>query len=77
MHARTVCPTSRTTRARAVGWEPSRTAYPWWFPHDESLLRALGAASRIVYGRDDDKGPALRRDLGPLARVGARMLKRG
>ena len=61
-------------RVRLVGWEPSRTADPWWFPYDESLLRALDAASRIVYGRDADKGPALRRNLGPLARVARRVL---
>ena len=61
---------------RLVGWEPSHTGDAWWFPYDEYLSRALEAASRIAYGRDDDKATALRRNLGPLLRVGTRMLRR-
>ncbi|HLM26633.1 MAG TPA: aldehyde dehydrogenase family protein [Thermoleophilaceae bacterium] len=63
-------------QVRLVGWEPSHTGDAWWFPYDEHLARALEAASRIVYGRDDDKPAALRRGLGPLLRVGTRMLRR-
>jgi acyl-CoA reductase-like NAD-dependent aldehyde dehydrogenase len=63
-------------RVRLVGWEPSHTGDAWWFPYDEHLARALEAASRIVYGRDDDKPDALRRGLGPLLRVGTRMLRK-
>jgi acyl-CoA reductase-like NAD-dependent aldehyde dehydrogenase len=61
---------------RLVGWDPSHTGDPWWFPYDDHLSRALEGASRIVYGRDDDKATALRRNLGPLLRVGTRMLRR-
>ena len=61
---------------RLVGWEPSHTGDAWWFPYDDYLARALEAASRIAYGRDDDKATALRRGIGPLLRVGTRMLRR-
>jgi hypothetical protein len=63
-------------QVRLVGWEPSHTGDAWWFPYDEHLSRALEAASRIIYGRDDDKPTALRRGFGPLLRVGTRMLRR-
>src|SRR5688500_7826740 len=61
---------------KLVTWEPSRTRDFWWHPYDESLGRALGAAAKLLYGRDSDKPGALRRGLLPMLRVSARRLRR-
>jgi acyl-CoA reductase-like NAD-dependent aldehyde dehydrogenase len=60
---------------KLVTWEPSRTRDFWWFPYDESLGKAMRASAKLLYGRDADKPGALRRGLGPLARVGGKTLR--
>ncbi len=60
---------------KLVTWEPSRTRDFWWHPYDEALGRAMQASAKLLYGRDADKPGALRRGLGPLARVGGKSLR--
>ena len=60
---------------KLVTWEPSRTRDFWWYPYDEALGRAMQASAKLLYGRDADKPGALRRGLGPLARVGGKTLR--
>jgi acyl-CoA reductase-like NAD-dependent aldehyde dehydrogenase len=58
-----------------VAWEPSRLPQFWWHPYDDSLRKAMHASAQLLYGRDDDKLPALRRGALPLAKVGRKMLR--
>jgi acyl-CoA reductase-like NAD-dependent aldehyde dehydrogenase len=60
---------------KLVTWEPSRTRDFWWHPYDEALGKAMQASAKLLYGRDTDKPGALRRGLGPLARVGGKTLR--
>jgi acyl-CoA reductase-like NAD-dependent aldehyde dehydrogenase len=60
---------------KLVTWEPSRTRDFWWYPYDEALGKAMQASAKLLYGRDADKPGALRRGLGPLARVGGKTLR--
>jgi acyl-CoA reductase-like NAD-dependent aldehyde dehydrogenase len=60
---------------KLVTWEPSKTRNFWWHPYDESLGRAMDASAKILYGRDSDKLPALRRGFVPLLRVTAKTLR--
>ena len=62
---------------KLVAWEPSRTRNFWWHPYDESLAEAMHASAQLLYGRDDDKLGALRRGARPLAKVAAKMFRRG
>jgi succinate-semialdehyde dehydrogenase/glutarate-semialdehyde dehydrogenase len=57
-------------------WEPSRTRDFWWHPYDASLGKSMDAAAKLLYGRDADKWGALRRGALPLARLGAKMLRK-
>jgi acyl-CoA reductase-like NAD-dependent aldehyde dehydrogenase len=61
---------------KLVTWEPSRTRNFWWHPYDAALREAMHASAQLLYGRDEDKRGALRRGLLPLAKVGARTLRR-
>ena len=58
-----------------VGWDPSRLRQFWWHPYDESLGRAMEASARLLYGRDADKRPALRRGALPLAKLARKTLR--
>ena len=60
---------------KQIAWEPSRTRNFWWHPYDESMGRALHSAAQLLYGRDADKGPALRRGAVPLLKLGQKSLK--
>jgi succinate-semialdehyde dehydrogenase/glutarate-semialdehyde dehydrogenase len=60
---------------KLLTWEPSRTRNFWWQPYDESLGQAMHASAQLLYGRDADKAPALRRGLRPLLKVGRRALR--
>jgi acyl-CoA reductase-like NAD-dependent aldehyde dehydrogenase len=60
---------------KLLTWEPSRTRDFWWHPYDEALGRAMQASAKLLYGRDADKPAALRRGLGPLARLGGRTMR--
>jgi acyl-CoA reductase-like NAD-dependent aldehyde dehydrogenase len=48
---------------------------PWGLPYDRSLRGAAEAAARLLYGRDEDRLPALRAGARPLARLGGRMVR--
>ena len=58
-----------------MSWEPSRFRNPWWHPYDEALGTAMRSVAQLLYGRDSDKGRALREGAGPIARLARRMLK--
>jgi succinate-semialdehyde dehydrogenase/glutarate-semialdehyde dehydrogenase len=56
-------------------WESSTIRDPWWHPYDETLGNALRQAAVILYGRPSIRAAALRRGLGPLTRLGARLAR--
>jgi acyl-CoA reductase-like NAD-dependent aldehyde dehydrogenase len=60
---------------KLVGADSGRAARPWWPPYDASLGRAAEAGARILYGRDEQRWPALRSGARPLARTGLRTLR--
>jgi acyl-CoA reductase-like NAD-dependent aldehyde dehydrogenase len=60
---------------KLLAWEPSRTRNFWWHPYDASLARAMDASAKLLYGRDDDKAPALRKGFVPLFRVARKSLR--
>jgi acyl-CoA reductase-like NAD-dependent aldehyde dehydrogenase len=60
---------------KTLTWEPSRARNFWWFPYDASLASGLHAAAQLIYGRDSDKRPALRRGARPLGRIARRTLR--
>ena len=60
-----------------VAWEPGVTRDFWWQPYDSDLGTALRSSARILYGRGATRAKGLREGLGPLARVSAKMLRRG
>jgi acyl-CoA reductase-like NAD-dependent aldehyde dehydrogenase len=62
---------------KLVGSDFARVPRPWWLPYSRSLTSAAEAAARLLYGRDEDRLPALRAGAAPIARVGARMLGGG
>jgi succinate-semialdehyde dehydrogenase/glutarate-semialdehyde dehydrogenase len=61
---------------KLIAWEPGLTRNFWWHPYDAALGKALNASASLVYGRDKDKLPALRRGIRPLLKVTARSLRR-
>jgi acyl-CoA reductase-like NAD-dependent aldehyde dehydrogenase len=60
-----------------VAWEPGYARNFWWQPYDATLGRAIRSSARIIYGRDGARLGALRDGLVPLAKVGARTLRKG
>ena len=60
-----------------VAWEPGLTRDFWWQPYDGDLGAALRSSVRILYGRGATRAKGLREGLGPLARVGAKTLRKG
>ena len=60
-----------------VAWEPGLTRDFWWQPYDEALGAALRSSARILYGRSGSRMKALREGAVPLAKVGARTLRKG
>jgi acyl-CoA reductase-like NAD-dependent aldehyde dehydrogenase len=60
-----------------VAWEPGYTRDMWWQPYDRDLGTALRSSARILYGRNGTRLRALREGLGPIARVSARMMRKG
>jgi acyl-CoA reductase-like NAD-dependent aldehyde dehydrogenase len=63
------------TNIKLVSWDPSRARDIWWHPYDEVLGKALRASARLLYGRDGQRGEALREGGIPLLRVTARSLR--
>jgi acyl-CoA reductase-like NAD-dependent aldehyde dehydrogenase len=62
---------------KLVAWEPGLVRDFWWQPYDRTLGTALRSSARILYGRDGARLRALREGLVPLAKVGARTLRKG
>jgi succinate-semialdehyde dehydrogenase/glutarate-semialdehyde dehydrogenase len=62
---------------KLVSWEPGLTRDFWWQPYDETLGTALRSSARLLYGRNGTRFKALREGLVPLAKVGARTLRKG
>jgi hypothetical protein len=60
---------------KLLAWEPSRFRNFWWHPYDASLAKAMDASAKILYGRDDDKAPALRKGLVPLVKLARKSLR--
>jgi len=60
---------------KLVATDSGRAPRPWWPPYDASLGRAAEAAARILYGRDEQRWPALRAGARPLGRTGLRALR--
>jgi acyl-CoA reductase-like NAD-dependent aldehyde dehydrogenase len=63
------------TNIKLVSWEPSLTRDVWWHPYDEVLGKAIRASARLLYGRDGQRGEALREGGLPLLRVTGRTLR--
>jgi len=63
------------TNIKLISWEPSRTRDIWWHPYDEVLGTAIRASARLLYGRDGQRGDALREGGIPLLRVTGRTLR--
>ena len=60
---------------KLVAWEPGLVRDFWWQPYDEDLGAALRSSARILYGRGATRFRGLREGAGPLARVGAKLLR--
>jgi succinate-semialdehyde dehydrogenase/glutarate-semialdehyde dehydrogenase len=60
-----------------VAWEPGFTRDFWWQPYDDDLGTALRSSARILYGRGATRLRGLREGMGPLAKVGAKTLRKG
>ncbi|HLY49336.1 MAG TPA: aldehyde dehydrogenase family protein [Solirubrobacteraceae bacterium] len=55
-------------------WEGSAMRNAWWHPYDETLGKALRQSAKILYGRPSIRAAALRDGVGPLLKVGARLV---
>ena len=62
---------------KLVAWEPGLVRDFWWQPYDETLGAALRSSARLLYGRNGARVRALRDGIVPLAKVGARTLRKG
>ncbi len=62
---------------KLVSWEPGLTRDFWWQPYDGDLGAALRSSARLLYGHGSTRLRGLREGLGPLARVGAKTLRKG
>jgi succinate-semialdehyde dehydrogenase/glutarate-semialdehyde dehydrogenase len=62
---------------KTVSWEPGLTRDMWWQPYDRTLGEALQASVKLLYGRNGARVKALGEGIVPLARVGARTLRKG
>jgi succinate-semialdehyde dehydrogenase/glutarate-semialdehyde dehydrogenase len=60
---------------KMLSWEPSYMADAWWQPYDEVLGKAIRASMRLIYGRRDQRGEALREGGIPLLRVMGRSMR--
>ena len=56
-------------------WEAGRLPNFWWHPYDRSMVNAVRASARIVYGKGSERLDALRSGALPLARLGVRSLR--
>ncbi len=61
---------------KMVSWEPGITRDFWWQPYDRTLGEAVRASARLLYGRNGQRLRALREGGLPLAKIGARTLRK-
>ena len=61
---------------KMVSWEPGMTRDFWWQPYDRTLGEAVRASARLLYGRNGQRLRALREGGLPLAKIGARTLRK-
>jgi hypothetical protein len=62
---------------KLVAWEPGFTRDWWWQPYDASLGAALRSSTQLIYGRNGQRLRALREGAVPLAKLTAKMLRKG
>jgi succinate-semialdehyde dehydrogenase/glutarate-semialdehyde dehydrogenase len=62
---------------KTVSWEPGMTRDMWWQPYDRTLGEALQASVQLLYGSGGARMKALGEGIVPLAKVGARTLRKG
>jgi acyl-CoA reductase-like NAD-dependent aldehyde dehydrogenase len=60
---------------KLLATDAGRVSRPWWLPYDRSLGQAAEAGARLLYGRDEERLPALREGARPLAQLGRRMVR--
>jgi acyl-CoA reductase-like NAD-dependent aldehyde dehydrogenase len=56
-------------------WEPGLVRDFWWHPYDRTLGDAIRSSAKLIYGRNGRRLEGLREGIGPLLRVGARMIR--
>jgi succinate-semialdehyde dehydrogenase / glutarate-semialdehyde dehydrogenase len=61
---------------KLIVWEPPRLRGLWWGPYDRTTAQAARAVAKLRSRRETDRDHALRQGAA-LARMGARMLRRG
>ncbi len=57
-------------------WEPGFTRDFWWHPYDRTLGEAVRSSAKLLYGKGEVRGKALRQGAGPLLKIGRRTLGR-
>ncbi|GIK76498.1 MAG: NAD/NADP-dependent betaine aldehyde dehydrogenase [Actinomycetes bacterium] len=62
---------------KTVSWSSPRARDFWWYPYDETLGRAVRAATGLLYGGAGPRIKVLREGGGSLLRTGARTLRGG
>ncbi|MGH2952468.1 MAG: aldehyde dehydrogenase family protein [Solirubrobacterales bacterium] len=62
---------------KLVAWESGITRDFWWQPYDSTLGTAIRSSARLLYGRNGQRLRALREGLVPLAKVGAKIVRKG
>ena len=60
---------------KVVTWDPSFGRPAWWFPYDETLVRAGRAVAGLRSARGSDREQALKQGWGPLASTTVRWLR--
>ncbi len=64
------------TNIKLLTWEPGLTRNFWWHPYDRTLADAMRSSARVLYGRNGDRLEALRDGIGPLTKLGVRMVRK-
>jgi succinate-semialdehyde dehydrogenase/glutarate-semialdehyde dehydrogenase len=62
---------------KTVSWNGARARDFWWHPYDETLGRAVRAATGLLYGGSGPRAKVLRDGGSSLLRTGARTLRGG
>jgi len=63
------------SEVKSVSWSSARGRDFWWHPYDETLGRAIRAASGLLYGGAGPRVKVLRDGGGSLLRTGARTIR--